>query len=284
LGSGTAGFVERVNDDEMTLASAADDGAERVGEEVVEEFRRVFAIEFGNLRQGEQELAEVGQAGGELEGEAADDAPGVAVVGLVPFDELRGDDGVGAGVGELGGKGALAHARVAGDPEESGIALRLLPPFLHRLKQPLPSVEAFAQQLADAALGLDGFEMAVERFDFTGKAAAFVALHDAHDLGELGLIPFFPLGFGGGLMLGSETQATVLGSETQATLLGSETQATVTPLFPVVHVEPLDVANVDRRLHLLLALDKDRLDVAALHADGDGDFIATDAGVAGGML
>ena len=72
---------------------------ERVGEQVVEEFRRVFAVEFGNLRQGEQELAIVGQAGGELEGEAADDAPGVAVVRLVPFDELGGDDVVAAECG-----------------------------------------------------------------------------------------------------------------------------------------------------------------------------------------
>ena len=34
------------------------------------------------------------------------------------------------------------------------------------------------------------------------------------------------------------------------------------PLFPVVHVEPLDVTDVHRRLHVLLALDDDGLDVA----------------------
>ena len=41
---------------------------------------------------------------------------------------------------------------------------------LHRLKQPLASVEAFARQLADACLRLDGFEMAVERLDLAGRA------------------------------------------------------------------------------------------------------------------
>ena len=56
------------------------------------------------------------------------------------------------------------------------------------------------------------------------------------------------------------------------------------PLFPVVHVKPLDVSDVHRRLHHLLALDEDGLDVAPLHADGDGDLIAAYTGVAGGML
>ncbi len=120
IAPGLARFVEGVDDDEQPLASAADDGLERVGEEVVEEFRRVFAVEFGDFRQGEQEFSIVGQAGGELEGEAADDAPGVAVVGLVPLDELGGDDFVASEVGEVRGEGALADAGVAGDPEESG--------------------------------------------------------------------------------------------------------------------------------------------------------------------
>ena len=120
IAPGLARFVEGVDDDEQPLASAADDGLERVGEEVVEEFRRVFAVEFGDFRQGEQEFSIVGQAGGELEGEAADDSPGVAVVGLVPLDELGGDDFVAPEVGEVRGEGALADAGVAGDPEESG--------------------------------------------------------------------------------------------------------------------------------------------------------------------
>ncbi len=51
-----------------------------------------------------------------------------------------------------------------------------------------------------------------------------------------------------------------------------------------MHVEPLDVADAGGRLHLGLALDKDGLDVATLHANGDGDFIKADAGIAGGML
>lgn len=44
------------------------------------------------------------------------------------------------------------------------------------------------------------------------------------------------------------------------------------------------MADVDRRLHFLLALDEDGLDVAPLRADGDGDLIAADGGVASGML
>ena len=50
-----------------------DDRTQRVGEEVVEQFRRVFPVQFGNLRQSQQELAIIGEPGGELEGEAADD-------------------------------------------------------------------------------------------------------------------------------------------------------------------------------------------------------------------
>ena len=46
--------------------------AQRVGEGV-EQFHRVFPVQFGNLRQGEQELAIIGQPRGQLEGEAADD-------------------------------------------------------------------------------------------------------------------------------------------------------------------------------------------------------------------
>jgi hypothetical protein len=47
-------------------------------------------FQFGNLRQGQYELAITGQPGGELEGEAADDARRIALVGLVPFAELGG--------------------------------------------------------------------------------------------------------------------------------------------------------------------------------------------------
>jgi hypothetical protein len=104
--------------------------------------------------------------------------------------------------------------------------------------------------------------VAAECFDLTSKAAAFVALHDADDFGEFGLIPGLP-----GIQL-----------------LRPSARANFFPLLPVVHVEPLDVADAGGRLHLGLALDEDGLDVPALHADGDGDFIKADAGVAGGML
>ena len=49
-------------------------------------------MQISNLWQGQQELAIIGQPGGELEGEAADDARRIAVVGLVPFAELGGTD------------------------------------------------------------------------------------------------------------------------------------------------------------------------------------------------
>lgn len=44
------------------------------------------------------------------------------------------------------------------------------------------------------------------------------------------------------------------------------------------------MADAGRPLHFLFALDKDGLDVAALHADGDGDLVQTDTRVASGMF
>lgn len=179
----------------------------------------------------------------------------VAVVGLVPFAELGGNDSVPPRMGQLGGKGALADAGRTHDPEEPGIKFRVLSPFFHRLKQPFASVKAFLQQLVNARVGLDGFEMAVERFYLAGKAAAFLALHHPDDLGELDLIPLLPRRLARGALI-----------------------------LPFVHIEPLDVADVHRRLHLLLALYEDGLDVAALHADGESNLVEADAGVAGGVL
>jgi hypothetical protein len=97
--------------------------------------------------------------------------------------------------------------------------------------------------------------MFFESLDFAGKAPALLALHDADDLGKFGLIPFLP-----------------------------RRLARVALLFPVLHVEPLDVADAGRRPHLLLALDEDGLDVAAFGADGNGDLVKADAGVTGGIL
>ena len=88
-------------------------------------------------------------AGGDLEGQTADDARRIVVVGLVPFAELRSYDRVAAHVSELGGKGALADAGRAHNPEETRIELGILPPFLHCLEQPCTSIKIFAQQLAD---------------------------------------------------------------------------------------------------------------------------------------
>ena len=158
-------------------------------------------------------------------------------------------------VGQVGGEGALADARVAHDPEEPGGAVRRVRHFSMASNSHCAPDEAFAQQRGDARVGRDGLEMAVERFDLAGKAPAFVALHHPDDLGEFGLIPLLP-----------------------------RRLARRAPLLPVVHVEPLDVADAGRRLHLRLALDEDGLNVAALHADGDGDFVEADAGVAGGMF
>src|SRR5206468_3376167 len=98
-----------------------------------------------------------------------------------------------------------------------------------------------SEQRSDARIRRDGLEVAVERLDLAGEAPALVALHDPDDLGEFGLIPFLPRRI-----------------------------ASRALLLPVVHVEPLDVADACRRLHLGLALDEDGLDVAALDADGDG--------------
>jgi hypothetical protein len=51
-----------------------------------------------------------------------------------------------------------------------------------------------------------------------------------------------------------------------------------------VHVEPLDMADVYRRLNVCLALNEDGLDITALDTDCDGDLVTADAGVPGGML
>lgn len=195
-------------------------------------------------------------------------------------------------MGELGGKRALTNAGCAHDPEEaagsadvpdrlrprkrgcvtcrtaflewrfarfegadSEIGAPSAPPLLHRLEQPLASVEAFLEKIIYSRVSLYRFEMPLERFDLTGKAAAFVALNHPDDLGELGLIPLLPRRVAG-----------------------------CAALLPFVHVEPLDVTDVHGHMHLLLALDEDGLDVAAFHTDGDGDLIAADTWVAGGMF
>ena len=116
-----------------------------------------------------------------------------------------------------------------------------------------PAIERI--RASDCEIRNRRLEQVFERFDFTGKAAALVALHDGDDFSEFGLIPLLPRRFVCGVTF-----------------------------FPVVHVEPLDVADAWRRLHLALALDEDGLDVAAFDTDGDGDFVEADAGVAGGML
>ncbi len=64
-------------------------------------------------------------------------------------------------------------------------------------------------------------------------------------------------------------------------MLRRDARAAFFPFLPVVHVEPLDVADAGGRIHLGLALDEDGLDVAAPRADGDGDLIEAHAGIAG---
>ena len=97
--SGHRGFVQRVNNDEIPVTTAVDYGAQRVGKKVVEEFSRVFEVDFSNLRQREQNLAVVGKPCCKLESNAADHSCCVAVVRFVPFDELSGDDGIRPGMG-----------------------------------------------------------------------------------------------------------------------------------------------------------------------------------------
>ena len=115
-----AGFVERVNDDQIPLASAGDGQLQGVGEQAVEQFRGVLPVQFGHDRQRQQQLAIVGKPGGHLERQRANDAAGVAVVRFLPIAELDGDDGAPAiFMRELGGEGTLANARRTHEPEES---------------------------------------------------------------------------------------------------------------------------------------------------------------------
>ena len=118
------------------------------------------------------------------------------------------------------------------------------------LRSTVSAVNHYEYQTVAARL-----EKIFERFDFAGKAPALVALHNGDDFSKLGLIPLLP-----------------------------RRLACSAAFFPVVHVEPLDVADAGRRFHLALALDEDGLDVAAFGADGDGDLVEADAGVTGGML
>ena len=193
-----AGFVKRVNDDDQALASAGDGELERVGEEIVEQFGGgLLAVEFGNLRQGEQELAVVGQPGGKLEGEGADDARGTAVVGLVVGAEVDADNcAASVEVREVGGEEAFAKSGRAHHPKDARAAVGGGAPFFHGVEEPRAAREFFLQQLLDARIGGeigdDGLEIFFERPDFTGELPALVALHNADDLGEFFLIPLFP--------------------------------------------------------------------------------------------
>ena len=127
--------------------------------------------------------------------------------------------------------------------------------MLDGVEDPLPSGESFLEQFVDAGVGFNRFEVALELFNLTGKASAFVALHDAYDLGEALLIPRAPI------------------------LL-----CDVAFHPPVVHIEPLGVANAGRRLHVLFAFDEDGLDVALFDTNRDADLVEANAGVAGGMF
>ena len=97
--------------------------------------------------------------------------------------------------------------------------------------------------------------MAVQRLDLTGEATTFITLNDADNLGELGLIPFFPRRF-----------------------------ARCATFLPFVHVEPLDMPDAHGRLHFRFALHEHGLNVAALDTDGYGYLVAANAWVSGGML
>jgi hypothetical protein len=97
--------------------------------------------------------------------------------------------------------------------------------------------------------------MTLEHFDLTGKTKTLVAFNNSYDLGEPAAVPQLPSRF-----------------------------ASCTPLFPVMHVKPLDVTNVHGRLHIRFALHKDGLDVSALYTYGNGYLVTTNARVAGGVL
>jgi hypothetical protein len=102
--------------------------AQRIGEEIVEEFGGFLPVQFRDFGQCQQELAEVRQARGNLEGEGADNAVGVPMIRLVVLAELDGDDFVPPIVREVGGEGALADAWSAHDPEKTRGAVGGVPP------------------------------------------------------------------------------------------------------------------------------------------------------------
>jgi hypothetical protein len=97
--------------------------------------------------------------------------------------------------------------------------------------------------------------MFLERVDLTGKAPGFVALDDFDDLREFVLVPDLPCGLPGRAAL-----------------------------FPVVHIEPLSDGDAGRRLHLLLALDENGLDIPPFDANRDPDLVNADSGVSSGMF
>src|SRR5436305_14919090 len=100
----------------------------------------------------------------------------------------------------------------------------------------------------DARVESNRPQVAAERCDLAGEATRLVAFEYANDFRELCCIPrFVPCR---------------------------------AALVPFAHVEPLNVADVDRRFHLRFIFDENRLDVPALDGDGDGDLIAAGAWIA----
>ncbi len=68
VASRSASFVERINNDQTPLASSANRVAQRIGEKVVKELGGILPIQLRDFRQRQQELAIVGQPGGNLKG------------------------------------------------------------------------------------------------------------------------------------------------------------------------------------------------------------------------
>src|SRR5205823_2008515 len=142
-------------------------------------------------------------------------------------------------------------ARVTDDPKHARRAIGRVTPLLDCLEEPPTADEALAQQSGDTGVRGSGPQVSPKLFDLPSKAAALLTLYHAENLGELLLIP----------------PATVGAAE-------------VALLPPVMHVQPLDVADAGRRLHLRLALHQDGLDVASPHPNGDSNLVKAHARIA----
>ena len=162
-------------------------------------------------------------------------------------------DHIGAAVmGKPCRKCALASAGRPRDPEQP--RFRIVPaPLLQLLQQPLTANEA-VHEPADVGLLEDWREAPLKAFDLAGGPHRCRTGKKCEKLIELRAIPCLPSGAALGLAS-----------------------------FPVVHVEPLDMAHGHRRPDLAFRFDQDGGDSAALGMQRDRQLVEADARVARGI-